>query len=301
MNSPPWSTWKADAARRLAVLVLSAAMTGCAAAGSRVPDQPAVSADRAPAVSAADFIQAQRRRVQALERFASRGSAELRWKDAQGDHFEQAQVELAWLDHGQRMALRADKVGERLVWVGADASRWWIFEPKAEPSSLLVGPRGIVPPRSPVPFAGPESVMELLAATPWPDNATLSAADQPGMQWLSWRRGAPVGGWNATRVRVRQPESLPDRVELLAADGSVLAASALARPLSLQVTGLPPGAWPDVPGTVRLEMGGDASWEVFWDTPGTAPERLKERLFDLEALRSVLRPQRVEVLDGQEP
>ena len=301
MNSPPWSTWKADAARRLAVLALPAALAGCTATGSGGPDAPPGHADRAPAVGATDFVQAQRRRVEGLERFASRGSAELRWKDAQGDHFEQAQVELAWLDHGQRLALRADKVGERLVWVGADASRWWIFEPKAEPSSLLVGPRGTVPPRSPVPFAGPESVMELLAATPWPDEATLAAADQPGVQWLSWRRVTPVGGWAATRVRVRQPGSLPDRVELLAADGAVLAASSLSRPLSLQVSGLPPGAWPDVPGTVRLEMGADASWEVFWDAPGTAPERLKERLFDLEALRSVMRPQRVEVLGGRAP
>jgi len=276
-----------------------AALAGCAASVS--PDAPPTHAEPASLVSAADFVQAQRRRVEGLERFASRGSAELRWTDEQGDHFEQAQVELAWLDHGRRLAFRADKVGERLVWVGADASQWWIFEPKAEPPSLLVGPRGTVPPRSPVPFAGPESVMELLAATPWPDHATLAAADQPGEHWLGWRRIAAVGGWAATRVRVRQPGSLPDRVELLADDGTVLAASVLSRPLSLEVIGLPPGAWPDVPGTVRLEMGTDTSWEVFWDTPGTAPERLKERLFDLDALRSVMRPQRVEVLGGRAP
>ncbi|NDC45908.1 MAG: GTPase HflX, partial [Actinobacteria bacterium] len=45
------------------------------------------------------FVRGQSQRVQALGDFASRGSAELRWKDEQGSHFEQAQVELALLKY----------------------------------------------------------------------------------------------------------------------------------------------------------------------------------------------------------
>lgn len=36
-------------------------------------------------------------------------------------------------------------------------------------------------------------------------------------------------------------------------------------------------------------------WQIFWDEPGAREDRLKDRLFDLEVIRSVMRP--AEVID----
>jgi len=241
--------------------------------------------------------------VQALQQFASRGSAELRWKDEQGDHFEQAQIELAWRDGGERMALRADKLGERIAWAGADSTQWWIFEPKSEPSRLIIGARGMVPSGSALPFAGPESVMELLAARAWPENAQCVQGQSQESETqtqtknsccVQWSLAKPIGAWTSSRAWVQQPGALPVRIELLNVQGGVIASSELSRPLSVQVDGVPQGAWPDIAGTTQLRMSeGGGRWNIFWDAPGTNAERLKDRLFDLAVLREVMRPQQV--------
>jgi hypothetical protein len=42
---------------------------------------------------------------------------------------------------------------------------------------------------------------------------------------------------------------------------------------------------------MRIEAGdSDATWDIFWDQPGTEPARLKDRLFDLAVLTEALRP-----------
>lgn len=273
-------------------LALAAALVSCAAPARVEP--VATAASGAPADASA-FAAAQRARVENLRDFASRGSAELRWTDERGDHFEQAQVELAWRESGGRMALRADKLGERLAWAGADASRWWVFEIKSDPSRLVVGARGTAPNGSALPFAGPESVMELMAARPWPDTVRLAAAESGGGWWIAWRLPKPIGAWVGSRALLTAPGALPQRVELLDADGRALASSELSNPVTVEVRGVAPGAWPLVAGKTRLRTdAGSATWDVFWDAPGTDPDRLKDRLFDLSVLREVLRPQVVE-------
>ena len=197
-------------ARVASLLAAVITLAGCAGP-AKVETAPGIAVS--PPTAAA-FVEAQRARVANLGDFSSRGSAEMRWNDAQGDHFEQAQVELAWRDAGGRMALRADKLGERLAWAGADAERWWVFELKSEPSRLIVGPRGTVPQGSALPFAGPESVMELMAARPWPAGATVTA-DASGAWWVTWPLPKPIGAWARSRALVAAPGALPVRVELL--------------------------------------------------------------------------------------
>jgi hypothetical protein len=269
-----------------------ALLAGCAS----IPGSGAESAARSDSAVSADaqaFVRAQASRVKALGDFASRGSAELRWTDERGDHFEQAQVELAWREAGNRMALRADKIGERLAWAGADADQWWIFEIKREPSRVTLGHRGSVPRDSMLPFAGPESVMELMAARPWPASATAGEA-QDGARWIEWRLERPIGAWCRSRALVAAPGALPSRMELLDVIGKKIASAALSRPLSVEIDDLPPGAWPEVAGTMHLETGPNgAAWDIFWDAPGTDPARLKDRIFDLKVLLETLRPQEV--------
>ena len=103
-----------------------------------------------------------------------------------------------------------------------------------------------------------------------------------------------IGAWSASRATVDRPGALPRRIELLDDQGHVLASSELSQPMTVRVDSLPTGAWPEVAGKVRLRMAGDgaATWDVFWDAPAADADRLKDRLFDLEVLRQVMRPQR---------
>lgn len=137
--------------------------------------------------------------------------------------------------------------------------------------------------------------MELMAARPWPDDARVGAAEPSGGRWIAWRLREPSGHWVASRALVVAPGSLPLRVELLDEQGRAIASSELLNPMTVEVRGVAPGAWPLVAGKTRLRTdAGSATWDVFWDAPGTDPDRLKDRLFDLEVLREVLRPQVVE-------
>ena len=281
----------------LATLLL---LWGCAASpqpGAQ-PAADSVAQVAQPGVQA--FVEAQRARRVGLKDFASRGSAEVHWTDEHGTHHEQTQLDLAWREGGGRLALRMDKLGERFAWSGADPESWWVFRLESKPTSLLIGRRDDPLPEDMLSFLGPDCLLELLGVSVWPDAATLEASAADGV-WIRWNRSRPSGAWRATRVRVPRPGGLPAEVQLLAADGSVLVKAEHARPLSVEVAGAPPGAWPEVAGTTRFTLPGrqDGSWEVFWDAPGTRPERLKDRLFDLAVLREVLHPDQVRDLRSE--
>lgn len=248
----------------------------------------------APALNAAAIVAQQNHRVAGLEKFATRGSAELRWHDEKGDHFEQAQVDLAWRDGGEQISLRADKMGERLAWAGANAKQWWLFEPKREPSRLWLGARNTPVPDSLLPFAGPDALLELLAAKPWPEKIGLSQ-DHPGTFWADFDRPAR-GAWVKTRVQVDTNTGFPSHIWLVDAKGNVLAQSELSEPVMANMNHLPMADRPMVASKITLKSVSNVGvWQIFWDEPGAREDRLKDRLFDLEVIRGVMRP--VEVID----
>lgn len=281
-----------------ALLATLAACTSPQPRASRPADAPPT-----PRATAAEFVSAQRVRAGMLRDFASRGSGEMHFTDAEGAHHEQAQVELAWRDGGGRVALRLDKLGERFAWSGADAETWWVFQLERKPAILTIGRRGQPPPDELFNFMGPESILELLGVSTWPESATLEA-DAAGPDWVRWKLDRPLGVWAASRARVDRPGAVPSQVQLLDAKGRVLLQASHERLLTVQVAGAPPGAWPEVAGTSRFLRPDkpDVRMEVFWDAPGTSPERLKDRLFDLTVLREVMRPGEIRDLrEGSPP
>ncbi|MFM7806813.1 MAG: hypothetical protein ACKPEA_02650, partial [Planctomycetota bacterium] len=70
---------------RVAALAFVSVIAACAAPERVEPAVRPSPASAPPAPEAAAFVAAQRARVANLSDFASRGSAELRWKDEQGD------------------------------------------------------------------------------------------------------------------------------------------------------------------------------------------------------------------------
>ncbi|MSR34541.1 MAG: hypothetical protein EXS12_07080 [Phycisphaerales bacterium] len=248
----------------------------------------------APAMDVAAIVSQQNHRVAGLKIFATRGSAELRWHDENGDHFEQAQVDLAWRNGGDDISLRADKMGERLAWAGANAKEWWLFEPKREPSRLWLGARDRPVPDSLLPFAGPDALLELLAALSWPNTVAI-VQESPGNFTAEFAR-PPRGAWVKTRVQVDKNNALPSHISLLDAKGAVLAESELSVPVMAVMNHLPMADRPMVASKITLKSVSNVGvWQIFWDEPGAREDRLKDRLFDLEVIRGVMRP--VEVID----
>jgi hypothetical protein len=254
----------------------------------------------APALDAVAIVEQQNHRVAGLEKFATRGSAELRWHDEKGDHFEQAQVDLAWRNGGEQISLRADKMGERLAWAGANAKQWWLFEPKREPSRLWLGARNTPVPDSLLPFAGPDALLELLAAKAWPEKIGLSQ-DHPGTFWADFDRPAR-GAWVKTRVQVETNTGFPSHIWLVDAKGNVLAESELSEPVMADMNHLPMADRPMVASKITLKSVSNVGvWQIFWDEPGAREDRLKDRLFDLEVIRGVMRPAEVIDVEKDQP
>ena len=254
----------------------------------------------APALDVLAIVAQQNHRVAGMEKFAARGSAELRWHDEKGDHFEQAQVDLAWRNGGDDISLRADKMGERLAWAGANAQQWWLFEPKREPSRLWLGARNTPVPDSLLPFAGPDALLELLAAKPWPEKITLSQ-DRPGTFWADFDR-PKRGAWVKTRVQVETNTGFPSHIWLVDAKGNVLAESELSEPVMANMNHLPMADRPMVASKITLKSVSNIGvWQIFWDEPGAREDRLKDRLVDLEVIRGVMRPAEVIDLEKGQP
>ncbi len=254
----------------------------------------------APALDVLAIVAQQNHRVAGLKIFATRGSAELRWHDENGDHFEQAQVDLAWRNGGDDISLRADKMGERLAWAGANAKQWWLFEPKREPSRLWLGARDTPVPDSLLPFAGPDALLELLAALPWP-TAVAIMQDSPDNFTAEFVR-SPRGKWVKTRVEVLKNIGFPSHIWLLDAKGNVLAESELSEPVMANMNHLPMADRPMVASKITLKSVSNIGiWQIFWDEPGAREDRLKDRLFDLEVIRGVMRPAEVIDLEKGQP
>ena len=254
----------------------------------------------APALDVLAIVAQQNHRVAGLKIFATRGSAELRWHDENGDHFEQAQVDLAWRNGGDDISLRADKMGERLAWAGANAKQWWLFEPKREPSRLWLGARDTPVPDSLLPFAGPDALLELLAALPWPTSVAIMQESPDNFTAEFFR--SPRGKWVKTRVEVVKNIGFPSHIWLLDAKGNVLAESELSLPVMAVMNHLPMADRPMVASKITLKSVSNVGvWQIFWDEPGAREDRLKDRLFDLEVIRGVMRPAEVIDLEKGQP
>ena len=254
----------------------------------------------APALDVLAIVAQQNHRVAGLNIFATRGSAELRWHDEKGDHFEQAQVDLAWRNGGDDISLRADKMGERLAWAGANAKQWWLFEPKREPSRLWLGARDTPVPDSLLPFAGPDALLELLAALSWPTSVAIMQ-ESPDNFTAEFVR-SPRGKWVKTRVEVLKNIEFPSHIWLLDAKGNVLAESELSLPVMAVMNHLPMADRPMVASKITLKSVSNIGvWQIFWDEPGAREDRLKDRLFDLEVIRGVMRPAEVIDLEKGQP
>ena len=284
-----------------AAAVLGAALAAsCAPKATDPVPAPPRTADAPPLPTRDRIVASERARVGGLRVLHARGVAELRWSDAQGDHFEQGDADLRWCA-GRGIAVSVSKLGDRHLWVGSDGSRWWRFDLKSSPSRLRVGHPSVAPGAE---GAAPGSGLRgLLNGVPGPRVLGLLAiepaegavpVERDGVAWFA----IPPEG--AARAEAGfDPRTLaPVAVRLVTPSGASLEAG-FTETFGVETAGAAPGAWPRIPRRVRLQASGvdgpPLALRLALDVAVADAEAAgREVLYDLEALRERFMPESVE-------
>jgi hypothetical protein len=274
-----------------AAAVLGAALAAsCAPKATDPVPAPPRTADAPPLPTRDRIVASERARVGGLRVLHARGVAELRWSDAQGDHFEQGDADLRWCD-GRGIAVSVSKLGERFGWFGSDGVRWWRFDTKATPTRAVVGTvadgggagaGGVPSPR----------LLGLRALRPAAAGAVVL---RDGRAWVELE--AEAGGRTEAAFDPRTLE--PVAVRTVTSTGAVLDA-AFEGLFAVETAGAAPGAWPRIPRRVRLRVAGaegGAATDLmlaFDSAAADAGAADREGLYDFARLRELLKPEVVE-------
>ncbi len=229
-------------------------------------------------------------RLERLRTIYSRGVIEIRWTDETGRHFEQGNVDL-WVSLPRRTALRVEKLGEVLLWIGSDDDHYWLFDLLAQETTLVVGAHEDAP--RPVHATAltvrPLSLLDLMGLTPLPDGAAVDIVfDAERDAWAL----ETVGAGGPIRLYLDRAKLLPKRVEVLSEKGEVTLYSNLRRYKSVKLTGAAGMANPKLATLVDIAATNDsARLKLALDSPN---DEANEQVFRLERLIRALQPARIE-------
>ena len=289
MNSARSWPQMTSPAQRLRPLMLALGLfavligSGCQAPRAAVSEQD---------IDLADFVQQQTSRAGLLRLLESGGTIEIRTKDEDGSDFQDCALEL-WRD-GERFALRLRKLGERFLWVGSNGVDWWVFELTADPVRLVVLPSGGDGQQalgSELLLFGPDQLLQLAGLQPvaletavarWSDDDSQIRVEFPTTDGGSWSR----------MVWYLDPETrLPERIEALDAEGTVVLESALDNYEPIRARDQPVGNWPQFPRKLRVRTpDGAIDVRLFFNRPGATGSKLRDALFDLDLLMKTFKP-----------
>lgn len=300
----------AGATARVATVVLAGLLASCSQPSSVSVPPAAPAPGNAQAVAPTDaaariagFVAGHNARVARLETVESRGSLELRYRDADGEHFDQCEFDV-FLAAGGRGALRATKLGNNFLWIGGDGVRGWVFRLDTEPTLLKVydhvsehdlgqgadgaGEFALLTPGTVRALAGLQPIAEQNSVRPV-DGADPALPAEARSEVVYQSGGATVC------VRFGATDGLPASVRVLDARGDVLVSSTLGEYVPAQAANLAQGAWPRLPRRVEIVAArADGRATLHLDEPIAMAKRMKPRFFSLEELTAQFRPDRVE-------
>ena len=273
-----------SAARTTCLAAAAAASLAACGPGAPRVEQPSAVVLVADVPAAAAIADAERSRVGTLALLHARGVAELRWADSSGDHFEQGDADVRWL-RGAGIAVSVSKLGDRHAWIGTDGTRWWRFEPKAEPSRLVWGRvgGGSVSGGTPSPRA--------LGLAPLLPRDGARPELRGGVVWVELE---PEGS-SRMEAGFDRRSLAPLEVRTIGSDGREIHV-AFEGFLAVETPGSAEGAWPRIPRRTRATLAGTESSLVVAVDSARADAAAADRpaLYDLEALRARFAPASVE-------
>jgi hypothetical protein len=286
-------------ARCLAVIGLLAVAVGCAgpAATGESPGSEALAGAPDPALLA-EVVASHNERVHLLQRTYSSGVLEYRWVDEHGESHSEPQVDAKlWLDLPWRTALRAEKLGDVLFWLGSNDTQYWMFDLLSEPSVLLLGDQDdpVAPPGL---LVRPLALLDLLGLSTLPEPAQLVARYADGDREHLVLEGRGAGG--PMRVMFGAMH-LPERVEVLDEQGEIALSSSLAEYRSVIVEGISRAALPRMPGRIDItDTAGTMSVKLALGKTSTDPASDAWKVvFDLERLKQSMPPEEVRRAEDQ--
>ena len=269
----------------IASLVLVAALAGCATPAPEPAVEPPHSVRAIDPEIAAALIEGHNSRVAMLRQVHASGVLEFRWVDEEGaEHFEPQVNAKLWIRAPRDTALRAEKLGEVLFWVGSDAERYWLFDFVSDERGLHVGRHEEAPSEGGegLLLVRPLALLDLLGLTPIAESGATVTSRGAGDPWQVTAPGA--GG--PMRIFFSPSTRLPERVESLNADGSVALASTLRRYASVDVSGVAVAARPRLATLIDIADPEETiSVKLALDAPD---DETRDRLFDLDTLRQHL-------------
>ena len=302
---PGRSVSSAIAAALLAILGF---MAGC-------KSEPPIGAGPAePAPTYQDLMTAHNQRIEQLRRLYADGVVEIRWKDKNGNHYEQGNMEL-WLQLPRRTALRVEKLGEVRLWLGSDDQRYWLFDLTGDEKVLHTGLHDeVVQEETGALAVKPIALIDLMALTPLPASGTARNPvsvnyDRKLEAWVV----QSTGGGGPLRIYFDRKTRLPVRVESLSKTGEVGLSSTLEKYKPIEAPGVSPLTAPRLAHTVRIAStasktapesaakAGQVSGEVslFIDSVTSAVEQKQlDNVFNLDRLMQSMPPARI---DGDVP
>lgn len=297
-----------------AVAVVAVSLFGCCCCTTAPPppangDNPPINAgDTMPAdaPSVAQLIAAHNERAASIERLWARSVIEIEWTDEDGkQRFEQGEGHLV-LEKPHNSAMTIGKVGQTKLWAGSNSEHYWLFDTLNQ-STLYLGP----PPadaervyRSPLPVQPRDLPLLLGIGTIDVDaaNAELVSAAAPTKAdalALAWRDNryvldlSPAG--KPLRYHFSPISLLPTRIELLDNAGTPVITAELGRPRRMHFEKRPLGAYINT----RIEVtftNRDAAMTLFLADATNAPSRINAKLFDLDTLKKLNKPEAVKYI-----
>ncbi len=247
-------------------------------------------------------------RASRLDTLESRASLELRYRDSDGEHFDQCEADI-FLASGDRGALRATKVGTNLLWVGSDGVRGWVFLLEKDPTSLTVYDRVDTRAWSSALDGGAADELILLAPKSVRTLGGMHAipADARVVRLPDAPSGAPAGGsvldrhavvyapFAGCEIALRfTADGLPAEVRVLDRGDGPRFVARLSEYTPAPAANLAQGAWPKVPRRIEVDAARrGATVRIYLDEPAAMMRRMKPRFFSLEELTAQLRPDSV--------
>jgi hypothetical protein len=231
--------------------------------------------------------------VGGLQFLHAKGVAEIRWKDDDGNHFEQGDADVRW-SAARGCAASISKFGDRYALLGTDGRRWWSIFPKAKPSRMEWGAIGT--------GAQSQGANDSLAANPrymgllpLLPAAGAVAQMEDGLAWFDVAED-PKSSVGILACAGFDPVTLvPRAVRLRWPDGSA-ARVEFGEMMPVETAGAAQGAWPRIPRRISGSHGGrGVTLSIALDSArADADAADRPGLYDMEALRSRFAPEQVE-------
>lgn len=280
----------------LTIIIAAFGITGC----RTLPTGPDADGD---APTYATIAEAHNERVDRLSQIYSRGVIEIRWRDEDGRHFEQGNLDL-WLQLPRHTGLRVEKVGNVFLWLGSNDERFWLFDMLGDETVLLTEGHDSVLQGNGLMTMRPLALLDLAGLTKLPE----AIGDADPQLTFDERRDAWVvtapGQGGMMRMYFDRYRLLPVQVDSLDEAGDVAYRSdiRLARYRSVPRPGAPPSMFGQMPTLIDItattrpgEAVTRAEIKLALDTPtGRVDNQPMDRVFDLDRLIRSMRPDRIE-------